>query len=165
MPSWLGVFQFGIFLALFWVNRSVFLLSNLPRVRVTLWPCCFSFRLFCYDLFVPIFASKIVLVPCHLIIGKSLCILSLTFQFNFFLRSFRTSCFECIVWSSVDIIFLPSFASIFWFISSSCIVCFNCVAFFFFSHIPVFFFSLLSFYYNFSSREFFTSSLADGLSL
>ena len=38
-------------------------------VLLNLFLCCLSIRIFCYDLFVPIFCSKVVLSPCHLVIG------------------------------------------------------------------------------------------------
>ena len=71
-------------------------------------------------------------------------------------RCFGISCFVCIVLPFVYISNLPSFASTFWFISSSSIVIFSSIAFFLFLslHVPAFFlcFIILAFF-----RRFFLS--------
>ena len=68
---WPGIFQFDIFLVLFWVNRCVFLPLVLLRVLLTLFPYCISFQLFCYVLLIAIFCYEIVLLPLHLVVGMS----------------------------------------------------------------------------------------------
>ena len=70
MPSWLGFFQFSIFLVLLWVNQGIFLPSGLPLVFATLFPYLFT-RLFCYDLDVPIFCSKIVFLLSYSVVAIS----------------------------------------------------------------------------------------------
>ena len=90
------------------------------------------------SLVVAIFLSKIVWFLLHPVVGVFLCHLPpLVGRISFW--CFGISCFVCIVLPFVNIflIFL-FFASTFWFISSSYIVIFHCVAFFFLSlHIPV----------------------------
>ena len=144
IPSWPGVFQLDIFLVLFWVNRCVFLLSDVLRVLLTLLPCCLSIRLFCYVLLVAIFYSKIVRFFLHLVVRMfSYHLSQLESRISF--HCFGISCFVCIALPFVDIFLIfISFASNFWFISSSCIVIFSCAAIFFlFQHVPAFL--LLSF--------------------
>ena len=97
-----GVFQLSIFWVLLWVNWCVFPPCDLLRVFATLFPCCLSIRLFCYDLSVPIFCSKIILLPSHLVVGISSPILPLLARIIFFHR-FGISCFICIVWSCLGI--------------------------------------------------------------
>ena len=69
-------------------------------VLLTLFPCYLSIRLFCYVLLAPICCSKIVFLPCHLIVGMSSCILPQRF---FFFRYFGMSCFVWIVLSRLNI--------------------------------------------------------------
>ena len=49
--------------------------QGLHRILVILFPRYLSIRSFCYVLFIPIFYSKIVLLPLHLIVGMSSCTL------------------------------------------------------------------------------------------
>ena len=100
---------------------------------------------FCYVLFVLLFCSKIVLFLCHPVVGTSSCILPLIADricfvvLNMLFRLYRFTLYRYPF-------SLPSFASTFWFISSSFIVLFTCVNFsFLFQHVPAFFFSVLSF--------------------
>ena len=140
--------RFPIFLVSFSVNVCVFLLSNLLRVLLTLSPCCLFIRLFCYALLVAIFYSRIVQFLLHpVVVGR------------IFFRCFWMFCFVCIALLFVDIFLI--FRQYFWLISSSCIVIFSCVAFFFLSqHVSKFFLCFIcfhSFFYlrfqsNFPSR-------------
>ena len=98
----IGVFQFGIFLVLFWVNQYVSSPSVILRVLLTLFRCCLINWIFCFVLFVAIFCSRIVLFSCHPVIGMSSCNLPLTCCLNFF-RCFGMSNFVCIVLSCLDI--------------------------------------------------------------
>ena len=84
--------------------------------------CCSSILLFCYDLSVPIFSSKIVLFPLNPFAGLCQKILHLLATRMFSLFWNVLFCLYCI----------PSIANTFWFISSSCIFCSNCFAFFLF---------------------------------
>ena len=76
------------FLVLLWVNRCVFSPSVLLRVLLSL-----SIRLFCYVLFVPIFCSKIVLFPCHPVVGAFNLFLLIEFYYcyYYYLWVFHTS--------------------------------------------------------------------------
>ena len=97
-----------IFLVLIWVNRCVFLRSDLLRVLVIHLSYCLSIGLFCYVHLVALFLSKIVRFLLHSVVGM--------FSFHLpqlgriFFRCFRMSCFVCIVLPFVDIflIFLLS---------------------------------------------------------
>ena len=62
MRSWPGIFRF-IFLVLLWANQSAFLPSGLLLIPLTLFQSCWSSQLFCYNLYVLIFCSKIVCFP------------------------------------------------------------------------------------------------------
>ena len=116
MPWWPGIFQFGSFL----------------NVALS---CCSSIQLFCSVLSVPIFCSKIVLVPSHPVVGMSSCILLLLAGRIFSLFWNVLIGLYCLI-LSWHLFSLISFASTFWFISLNCIVCFNCcVAFSFLSNI------------------------------
>ena len=135
LPSGPSVFQFGTFLNVaLSESRCIFAFFLLGDLLI-LFPWCLSIRLFYYVLFVPIFCSKIVLFPCHLVVGLSPCIIPLTCRLNFFVVLECTIChLECTILTfySVSISFsLPSFASTFWYISSSCTVSFTSVAFLF----------------------------------
>ena len=76
--------------------------------------------MFCYVLLVAIYCSKIVLLPLHLDVGISWCILSMLAS-RMFLRCFGMSCFVYCVTLSRYLFNLSSFAIIFWFLSCSCI--------------------------------------------
>ena len=122
------------FCVLPWVNWGVFSPLVLFRVFLTLFTCYLSIRLFCYILFVTIFCSKIVWFPCYPVVG----IFSSLFWNVLF-------CLCCFILSRYLLNF-PFLASTFWFISSSCIVCFDCVLSVFSSlHVPEFFFCLILF--------------------
>ena len=86
--------------------------------------------------------SKIMLYPCHLVIGMSSCILPLLSGITFLLIWSVLFCLYCFILS----LYL-SFPSTFWFTSSSCIICFtSCVVFFFSSqNVPMFYFYLILF--------------------
>ena len=75
---------------------------------------------------IPISCSEIGLLLLHPVVSMSLCILPLLVSRVFF-HYFRMSCFVSIVWSCHSIfLVIPSFTSIFWFTSLSCIDFFNC---------------------------------------
>ena len=115
MPSWPGVFQFG--------------------VLVTFFSCFLSIRLLCYVLFLPIFCSNIVLFPCHPTVGMSSCILPLLGRI--FCCCFGMSYFFCTVLSCFDIFLVFLFSPLPSDLFPQIFVCFICVAFFFPStHIP-----------------------------
>ena len=109
MPTWYGDFQFSSFVGLF-LNESMNIFAlGFPRVLVTLFPCCLSIWLFLYVLYVPIFCSKIVLLPLHPVVGIFSWILPL-FAENF-------CCFEmtrlfCIVCTCLDIFFVSLLSSV-----------------------------------------------------
>ena len=102
MLSWRGVFEFSTFLGdALSESRRVFVFGSF-LIPFNTFPMLLIDSAFLF--FVPIFCSKIILFPCHTVVGMSSCILLL---FSF-----------------------PSFASTFWLIYSSCIVCFTNFAFF-----------------------------------
>ena len=106
-------------------------------------PCCLSIQLFCYALLVAIFYPKIVQLLLHPVVGMFSCHLPQHVG-RIFLRCFGMFCFVSIVCRYL--FNLPSFASSFWFIFSSCFVILTWIAFPFLSqHVPVFFFCLIIF--------------------
>ena len=143
MPLWPDVFQFGIFLVLLCINPGVFSPEGL--FWFLLFPCYRCVWLFCYIISVPIFCSKIVLLPLQLVVGMySYAHHQLDGWFRF--HYFGMFCFVSIVWLCLSNFFSPpSFARAFSFNSSSCIACFTCfVVFLFLSlHIPAFFHFLI----------------------
>ena len=118
MPSRPGVFQFAIFLSV--ALSPCMSPGGLLRTFITLFPCCLSIRLFCYDLSVPIFCSKIFLALSHPVVDMASLILSLIVGWIFFVVLERP------VLSCLDIFlaFLLSFVFFGWsphvFFSSSC---------------------------------------------
>ena len=81
MPSWPGVFQFSTFLLVALSDSrclSTSVLSFFFHVFL-------SFQLFCYVLPVPISYSKIILLPLHPVVGRSLCISILAYPVLFLL--------------------------------------------------------------------------------
>ena len=157
MPLWPGVFQFSIFLVLFWVNRCVFSSSVLLWVLSTLFPYCLSIWLFYKFSWLSLLALKLF---CFLCIRLLIILHSKTkrrFFFkkvegisHYFLEEFFLFILEC---PDFTVLFYPvtiyfnrhSFASTTWFISSSWIVIFTCVAFSFLSpKVPAFFLCLSS---------------------
>ena len=68
----------------------------------TLFPCCLSIQLLCYDHFVPIFCTKFVLFLLHPDVDMSSNILPLLAGI-IFNPCFRMSCFGCLVWFYVGI--------------------------------------------------------------
>ena len=119
MPSQLGFFLCGIFGVLLWMNWGVFSPQGLQRVLVTLFLCCLSIRLFCYDLSVPIFCSKIVLLPSNPF-ASIFSIILYVFAGRIFLLLFWKVlfCLDCLILSWY-FFSLPSLTCAFWFISSS----------------------------------------------
>ena len=117
-------------------SKCIFILraSSSP---CTFFPCCLSSRISCYLLSVPIFCSKIVLLPLHPVIGMYSCILP-RLAGRIFIRSFGMSCFVCIVWSCQDIFSVSLLMPV----PSDLllrVVFFNCVTLFFSSqHISAF---------------------------
>ena len=125
-------FLIRIFLVLLWVNRCVFSPSVFLRVLLILFLCCLSIRLFCY-------------LRSHILLQNSF-VSSSSVWWYVFVQSPPTPllagrffpvfwnvlfCLYCYIWSRY-LFSLPSFNSNFWLISPCCIVCFTCVAFFFF---------------------------------
>ena len=129
MSSWPDVFQVGIFLMLLWVNKGVLLFS-------------YSF----INSFSILFIHSTFLLYSHILLQNCFYILHVFpyLQVEFSFIFFRKSCFVCIIWSSCRYLFsLPSFTRSFWFITSSFIVCSNCIAFLISSqHIFALFFCL-----------------------
>ena len=127
---------------LLWVNWCVFSPSVFLGVLLTLFPYFSSIRLLCYVLFVTKFCSKIVLFPCHLVVGMTACNPPLLAGWILF-RCFEISCLVCIVLSYLDI-FIVFFLLLI--PSSSGIVIFTCVAFSFQSQrVPAFFLCFIIF--------------------
>ena len=137
------VFSNLIFFVSFLVNLCAFPLSVL---LLTFLLCYLSIQLFCYVLLVAIFYSKIVQLLLDPVVNMFSCHLPQLVG-RIFLCCFWMSCFVCIVLPIVVFFLnLPSFASTFWFISSSCIVFFPCVAYSFLSeHVPAFFLCFIIF--------------------
>ena len=132
------------FLVLFWVNLSVFPLSVLLRVLLTLLPCCLSIRLYCYGLLVAISYSKITQLLLHPVVGMFSRHLPQLVGRIFF-RCFGMSCFVCIVLPFLDIFLIfhlsPVLSGLF-----PLVVISSCVVFSFLSqHVPAFFLFLKSF--------------------
>ena len=108
-------------------------------------PRCLYIQFFCYDLSVPIFCFKIVLLPSN---SVAFVYSPPTCQKNF-LSLFWNVLF-CLYWLVLSwyLFSLPSLANTFWFITSVCIFGSNCVAFLLSSyHILMFFFYLSIFAY------------------
>ena len=115
-----------------WINVYIRLRAFFDSLQF--FSCCLSIRHFCYDPSVPILCSKIVLPHLHPVAGLSshfLPLLSLFWKVLF--------CLYCMVLFRYLFSF-PSFASTFWFISSSCIFCSNYVTFSSLSQCLIFFF-------------------------
>ena len=77
-------FNLVLFWVLLWVSWSIFSLLVLLRVLLTHFPCCLSIRLVFYVYFVPMLSRKIVLFPCHPVVGMSSWILPLLASRIFF---------------------------------------------------------------------------------
>ena len=138
MPSRPGIFQFGTFLSvalseslcIFDFGSSLSPSNSFPMLLVhsdfllySLHSQYFTLKLFCF--------LVIQLLVCFHAFSSHLLVefFSLFWNILFYLHCFILSQYH---------FSLPSFASTSWFISSSCIVCFTCVAFFFSSqHVPV----------------------------
>ena len=132
MPLWTGVLNLVLFWVLLWMNRGVFL----PLVLVTLFLCCLFIRLFCYVFFVPKFFSKIVLFPCHPVVGMSSCILPLLSLFWNVLF-----CLYCFILPSL--VFLLSLAPSDLFLRVVLLVYLLCCSFLFIQHVPASFLCLI----------------------
>ena len=130
-------FPVRYFLVSFWINKYVFPLSGFLRSLLILFVILFihlAFSLFFFFFLVAIL-SKIVRFLLHLVVDMFSCHL-LPVVDKIFFRCFGMSCFVCIVLHFVDISSIfPSFASTFWFISSSCTVIFPVLPFLFCSKI------------------------------
>ena len=97
MPSWLGIFKLGTFSRVALNDLRYISLLGLSSSSC----CCFlSIRLFCYDLSVPIFSFKFVLLPFHPV-AKSSCIFPLLA--GRFFHCLGISRFVWIVWSCLNI--------------------------------------------------------------
>ena len=93
-----GVFQFGNFLGVTLIASMWIFTFRLSSSFCNSFFISFIYSAFCYDPSIPIFCSKIVLPPLHLVAGLSLHFLSLHADRIFF-RCFEMSYFVCIVWS------------------------------------------------------------------
>ena len=126
MPSWPEIFQIGTFLSVaLSKSRFTFLLGPSPCSSNSFFHVVYIFGFLCYAFSVPIFCSKIVLLPFHPVVGMSSYIFPLLAGWNFWLFWNVLFCLYCLILSSYLFI-LPSFASTFWFISLRCIVPFDC---------------------------------------
>ena len=83
--------------------------EGLLRAIATLFSCCLSIRLFCYD---PIICSKIFLPLSHPVVDMALPILPQIVGRIFFVF-FGTSCFIYIVWSCLGIFLVFLLSSVF----------------------------------------------------
>ena len=126
MPSRHGIFQFSIFLSVALSPSGVRSPESLLRRFAALFPCCLSIRIFCYDLSVPIFCSKIFYPLPHPVVGMASPILPLIVGRIIF-RCFRKSCFLRIVWSCLSI-FLVFFLELVFFCWSPQVLFFVLVA-------------------------------------
>ena len=118
MPASPGVLEFDTFFGIA-LRELMCIFALEPSSSPSLFPDCISIWLFCYVLFVSLFCLRIVLLACHPVIGMSSCILLLIVGRIFF-RCFGMTSFFCIVWFCLGIFFsLPSFAIIFWLVSST----------------------------------------------
>ena len=95
MPSWPRVFKFGTFSSVTQSEWSSIVAFG-PSVLSTLLQCCLPIRFFCYILYIPIFYSKIVLLPSYSVVGISSYLFPLLAGRIFF-RCFGMFCFACIV--------------------------------------------------------------------
>ena len=124
MPSSSSFLHFGSFCNVsLRESRCIFVFSpSLSSFKFFL--CRSSFRLLCYVPLATLFCSKIVLFPCHLVVGSSSGILPLIFFIVL-----ECPVFSLLFFLSRYLLNLPSFTSTFLFISSGCIVCFTCLSF------------------------------------
>ena len=112
---------------------------------------------FCYDLFDPILYSKTILFSLNPVGGLSSHFLPLMAN-RIFVHYFVRSCFVCILLVLSPFLFsLPSFASAFWLMSSSCILCCWVVFSSLFQHLI--FFNYLYHYHYFSLLRVFLTSI------
>ena len=135
------VFQFGTFFSVdLSESRCIFTFgpSSSPSNSLSMLLIHLFFLLF--SLSSPILL-QIYFVSCHQVVGMCLCIIPLYSGKIVSLLWTILFCLYCFLQSRY-LFSLPSFASTFWFISSSCIVCFTCVAFTFLCQRT---FSILSF--------------------
>ena len=143
----------------FCVNRYVFPLSGLLQALLILLSFCLSIRLFCCVFLVDIFLSKIFRFLLHPVVDMFLCHLFPVVSRIFLLFRNVLFCLYCFTLCRYPFI-LPSFASTFWYISSSCFAIFSFITFFFlFLHVPASFlrFTILTcfrrfFYLRFQSN-------------
>ena len=135
-----------------WVIIGVCPPYNLLQVLVIFFSCYFSIQPFCYVLYIPIFYIKIALLFCiRLFVCPRAFSTNLLVEFLFVFWN-GLFCLYCLTLYPYHLC-LSSFANIFWFISSSCIVrsvC-NFVLVFSFQHILVCFsfFSTFAYCWNF----------------
>ena len=120
------------------MNQGEFSPYDLLRILLSLFSSCFYIWLFYYKLYVPIIYSKTVLYPDQKVVGIPFHIFSLLACKIFF--RFRECPHLPLMIDLISASFnLLSFTRTFWFISSSYIVCSNCVALLFSSrHILAF---------------------------
>ena len=121
MPSCSGIFQFGIFWVLPIASPVLCFPWGLLRILILL-SCYLFIQHFRYLLSVFIFYSKLTLFLLPPVVDLSLCTLNQLvgriFFYNFGMFCF---CLYCLI-LPYYLLSLPSFANIFWFISSSCAV-------------------------------------------
>ena len=118
------VFLFDTFLGVaLSESRYIFCLRTFSESFDIFYPFCLSIRLIYYVVFVPLFCCQIVLFPCHPVVGMSSGIPSLQ-SGRIFIHCFEMSCFVSL--QSRYLFRLSPLATTFHFISSCCIVCFNC---------------------------------------
>ena len=113
---------------LFWLNLWVFSISVLLQVLLPLLPCCLSFRLFCYALLVGIFYSKMLSIPCIILL---VCL---------------HTCFVCIILLFLDIFLIFLLSPVGSGLFPRDILLFFLILFFFF--VPTYS-SVFSLYYHF----------------
>ena len=132
MHLWSGVFQFGTIFSVTQGHFRCISVSSPFSRPCNSFSCYLSIPLFCYVLSIPIFYSKIVLLPLHPVVTMSSSILWLFWNILFWLYYLTLSLY---------LLTFPSFANIFWFVSLSWIVWFACsfVWVFSFQHIPMIF--------------------------
>ena len=110
------------FLALLWVNRSVFLSSSFILILATLFPCCLSIQTFSYVIYLPIGCIKMFCLSC-IQLWLYLDTFPTTFSNNFISFFFSNILFYLYCLTVSGYIFnIPSFASTFVFISARFIV-------------------------------------------
>ena len=144
-----GVFQFGIFFSVD-QSESMCIFIFCPSNPSNSFPILLIHSAFFYVLLVAIFCSKIILIPLHLVVGMSSCDLPLLADRIFF-RCFGMSRFVYIVLPCLDIFLVFLLSPVLSGLFPRVLLSFS---------LGLIFLLLL-----FNPWEFFTSVLANGLSL